>query len=219
MLDPFEAQIEQVAQARHCELQEATGRIEPAIQEAWATTRRQIDEANFDRRIAQTAFAQYLVHNVRNEVFRLDEAPGDVETFLIPNRRRTSHHVVVRFRNFWITVSAVKSRKHRPRPARFRTDYARRQMSFVVNQDNNDFEALPPPEAAEGDVPTYIQMLHGPTPGNRQTHGFTLIAFINRFGEYDPAPVEITEFLDPEAQQVGEVPLELIGETIGIEIN
>ena len=160
-----------------------------------------------------------LVHNVRNEVFRLDEAPGDVETFLIPNRRRTSHHHVVRFRNFWITVSAVKSRKHRPRPARFRTDYARRQMSFVVNQDNNDFEALPPPEAAEGDVPTYIQMLHGPTPGNRQTHGFTLIAFINRFGEYDPAPVEITEFLDPEAQQVGEVPLELIGETIGIEIN
>ncbi len=89
----------------------------------------------------------------------------------------------------------------------------------MVNQDNNDFEALPPPEAAEGDVPTYIQMLHGPTPGNRQTHGFTLIAFINRFGEYDPAPVEITEFLDPEAQQVGEVPLELIGETIGIEIN
>ena len=98
-------------------------------------------------------------------------------------------------------------------------DYTKRQMSFVVNQDNNDFETSPPPEATEGDVHTYIQMLHGPMPGNRQTHGFTLIAFINRFGEYNPAPVEITEFLDPEALKAGEVPLELIGETIGIEIN
>ena len=124
MIAPFQVQIEQVTQARHCDLRKALGPIETAIQEAWATTRRQIEEADFDRRIAQTAFAQFLVHNVRNEVFRLDEAPGDVETFLIPNRRRTSHHVVVRFRNFWITVSAVKNRKDRPRPARFRTDYA-----------------------------------------------------------------------------------------------
>ena len=219
MMAPFQVQIEQVTPARHFYLREAIGPIETAIQEAWATTRRQIDEADYEPRIAQTGFAQLLVHNVRNEVFRLGETPGEVETYLLPNRRRTSHHVLVRFRNFWITVSAVRSRKGRPRPARFRMDYARRQMSFVVNQDNNDFEPAPPPEATEGDVHTYIQMLHGPTPGNRQTHGFTLIAFINRFGEYGPAPVEITEFLDPDAQQVGEVPLELIGETIGIEIN
>ena len=219
MIAPFQVQIEQVIQARHCDLREVLGQIETAIQEAWATTRRQIDEADYEPRIAQTGFAQLLVHNVRNEVFRLGETPGEVETYLLPNRRRTSHHVLVRFRKFWITVSAVRSRKDRPRLARFRIDYAKRQMSFVVNQDNNDFEAAPPPEATEGDVHTYIQMLHGPTPGNRQTHGFTLIAFINRFGEYEPAPVEVTEFLDPEAQQAGEVPLELIGETIGIEIN
>ena len=88
MLGLFEVQIEQVTQARHCDLREAIGPIETAIQEAWATTRRQIEEADFDRRIAQTAFAQFLVHNVRNEVFRLDEAPGDVETLPDPQQAK-----------------------------------------------------------------------------------------------------------------------------------
>ena len=215
MVGFFQAQIAEVIRAND-DFRGVIEQIEGAIEEAWATTRRQIEEAAYDHRISQTAFAQFLVHNVRNEIFRLGDAQGEVETHLIPNRRGSSHHVVVRFRNFWITVSAVKSRSDRPRLARFRVDYSRRQMMFVVNEDNF-FEPAPPPAPAQN-LHTYIQMLHGPSPENRQIHGFTLIAFTNRFGEYLPRPVEVDDLLDQAGEPDREVAREIVREDIPIRI-
>ena len=216
MVGFFQAQINYVLRWAG-EFHAVVEQIEGAIEEAWATTRRQIEEAAYDQRIVQTAFAQFLEHNIRNEIFRLGHAPGEVETDLIPNRNRSAHHVVVRFRNFWITVSAVKTRADRPRPARFRTDYARRQMRFIVN-DNNFFEAAPPPEPGQN-IHTYIQILHGPASGNRQLHGFTLIAFANQYGEYQPRPMEVAEYLNNGRQPQEEVAEEIILEDFDIAIN
>ena len=219
MVVPFQVQLEQVVAASLDDLRDAIAPVEIAIEEAWATTRRQIQDAAFDHRISQTAFAQFLVHNVRNEIFRLGQGDGQVFTDLVPNRRGSAHHVVVRFRNFWITVSAVKSRSERPRPARFRADYARRQMRFIVNEENNYFEAAPPPEDARDDIHTYIQMLHGPDPSDRQMHGFTLVAFTNRFGEYNPRPIDIRDFLNSEDENNDHPGVEIIEEAFRIEIN
>ena len=190
--------------------------IGAAIEKAWATTLRQIEEADFDDRISQTAFAQFLVHNVRNEIFRLGSRQGEVETDLIPNRRKSAHHIVVKFKGFRITVSAVKRWSDRPRPARFRADYAR-QLRFAVNEGTNAFEVAPPPQVGQR-IHTYIQMLHGPTPENRQVHGFTLIAFTNGFGEYEPKPIDIIQFLGLPKQHPKRAAEEAIQEQLGIEI-
>lgn len=217
MIAEFQVQIMEVTTAASDTLRSTLQRIEEAIEEAWAITRRQIEEANFDERISQTAFAQFLVHHVRNEIFKLGTAPGDVETDLIPNRRKSAHHVIVRFGSFWITVSAIKARSDRPRPARFRTDYSHRQMRFVVNEESNTFEAASPPDTNRS-IHTYIQLLHGPTPEDRQTHGFTLVAFTNRFGEYEPMPMEISEFLDADKYQNAKATEETVTEAFEIKI-
>ena len=125
--------------------------------------------------------------------------------------------MVVRYRNFWITLSAVRTRGDRPRPAKFRADYARRQLRFVVNEDNR-FEPAPPPGAALG-IHTYVQLLHGPTHEDRFAHGFTLIAFTNAFGEYEPRPMDVAEFLGLERQVQREAAEEIVREEFAIETN
>ena len=198
-------------------LRRTIGLIGHAIEEGWAAARTQIKEAGFGPRIIQTAFPQYLVHHVMHEIHQLGSTSDEVETFLIPNRRRTSHHVVVRFGNFWTTVSAVKSQSDRPRPARFRSDYSQRQMRFVIDESTNRFQVAPLPEASHK-IHTYIQMLHGPTPENRQVHGFTLIAFTNHFGEYEPNPINILEFVGPENEYPRGAPEEPVPENFGLQL-
>ena len=90
-------------------------------------------------------------------------------------------------------------------------------MRFVVNEDNN-FAPAPVPEAAPN-VHTYIQLLHGPTQENRFVHGFTLMAFTNRFGEYEPRPVEVADFLDPGRQWGENAAEEIVREEFAIEFN
>ena len=216
MVTTIQVPVGEVLEATDSQFRWAIWLVGSAIEEAWATTRRQIEGASFDPRISQTAFAQFLVHNVRNEIFRLGSTSAEVETILIPNRKRSSHHIVVRFGNYWITVSAVKGRSDRPRPATFRTDYTYRQMTFVVDESTNLLEVVPPSDVRQKRY-TYIQMLHGPSPENRQIHGFTLLAFTTPFGKYEPHPIDVSKFLNPENPKPGAAE-EPVPEDLGIEL-
>ena len=164
-----------------------------AIEDAWGDTRRQINEEHYHNRIIQTAFGQFLFHNVMNRVYGLGDAHPGISVALMPNCTGTAYHAVARIDNIQITLSAVANEQARPRPALYRTDYATRQGFFTID-DTNILTPSPPTELDDFALP-YVQILYGPAKDNRQELGFIMIAFVNRFNEYDPAPMHLDDFL------------------------
>ena len=114
--------MRQKLQVKAVSLPVALRTIEAAIQDAWSDTRAQMVESQFDHEVVHTAFGQFLVHNARNRIRRI-EAPG-VGSRLVPNRRGSAYHVQVIIENLLLTISAVNDPQSQPRFARFRDSYA-----------------------------------------------------------------------------------------------
>ena len=171
--------------------------LKVAIQDAWDDTRRQIEEADYDPQIVQTAFGQFLFHNVLNRVVQLDATIPCVVAKLVPNERRSAHYILVIINGRAITISAVPDLQARPRDARFRSSYARMQGRWIINE-HNDLEPSPPLGPDDSFTSTYIHLLHGPRVGRRRQLGFIQVAIPNIFGEYDIDPIPIDAFLDAE---------------------
>ena len=174
-------------------LRDALLAIKYAIFYAWADTRDQVKVASFDARIVQTAFGQFLIHNVMNRIYQLNHGNQSITAELKPNSSNTAHHVAIRLEDILLTVSAVPHEKMRPRAALFREDYASRQGFFEIS-GLNSFVATSPPELI-GATKTYLQILHGPNPDDRQQLGFMLVASLNRFNEYEGKPVPLDDLL------------------------
>ena len=168
--------------------------VKTALEDAWADTRRQLREEDYDSRIIQTAFGQFLVHNVMNRVYHLHAAYPGITADLVPNERGSAHHVRVNIHGLFATISSVPDLQARPRHAQFRANYARQQSYFKISRDNR-FQLAPPPEP-DDPASTYTQILHGPKSDSRQELGFILVGFPNRFGEYQQEPMHIDEFLN-----------------------
>ena len=189
--------------------------IKYAISFAWDDTREQVKTADYDPRIVQTAFGQFLVHNVMNRIYQLNAGYHQTITAeLKPNRSKNAHHVAVRFEGTLLTVSAVGHENVRPRPAIFREDYASRQTSFEISEQNSFVATLPP--RLDGPTKTYLQILHGPKVDDRHQLGFMLVAYLNRFNEYESKPVPLDELLMHAQTQKEEV--EEIQDGINIKI-
>ena len=186
--------------------------VKLAIFDGWADTRRQIAAAGYDTRITQSAFGQFLVHNVMNRTYRLNESDPNITVELRPNKNNTAHHVVVRIEDVLMTVSAVPNEHVRARPALFREEYASRQGSFKIDAGDN-FVPLPPEQMDS--IETYIQILHGPSVDNREQHGFTIVAFLNQFNECTGKPLQIDDFLAQFPDQLDDA--EIIQENIKIK--
>ena len=186
-----------------------------AISYAWEDTRGQVKSANYDPRIVQTAFGQFLVHNVMNRIYQLNEGYSQSFTAeLRPNRTKNAHHITVRVASTLLTVSAVEHENVRPRPAMFREDYASRQGFFAITNQNTFIPTSPPVSSAR--PKTYLQILHGPRVDDRCRLGFLLVAKMNRFNEYEGKPVPLDELLTHFQAQRDEV--EEIRDGISIRI-
>ena len=172
----------------------ALGKIKDAVEFAWDLTVMQVESAQYDPRISHTAFAQFLVHNVRHFVYQIDGVFPGIAVDLVPNLRRSAYHVQVRLHGILITISAVEDRFARPRHAVFRDYYASRQMAFDINSSTNYFEFRGPPDAPDTS-PRYFQILHGPKPGDRHLLGFLVIAPVDQHNKLVCPPQDIDKFL------------------------
>lgn len=195
-------------------LQDSLLAVRDAISFAWADTRKQVKGAGYDDRIVQTAFGQFLVHNVMNRIYQLNMGCENMKVELRPNSNNTAHHVVIRFNNMLLTVSAVAQPHMRPRAALFREEYASRQGFFRISEQNS-FVPTSPRSLSEPRT-SYLQILHGPKDDDRQHLGFMLIASLNHFNEYEgkPAPLDdllLSSPIEPEH-------VEDIQDSINIEI-
>ena len=182
-----------------------------AISDGWADTRRQIVAAGYDPRITQSAFGHFLVHNVMNRTYLLNDSAPNLEVELRPNKNNSMHHAVVRVDDVLMTVSAVPKEHLLPRPALFRGEYASRQGSFAIDAGDN---FVPSPPEQMDSIMTYIQVLHGPSVDDREKTGFTLVAFFDQFNEPIGKPVQIDEFLAQFPAQMDDA--EIIQENIKI---
>ena len=90
--------------------------IKYAISFAWADSRGQVKAASYDPRIVQTAFGQFLVHNVMNRIYQLNEGYQNITAELRPNSSNTAYHVAVRLEDTLLTVSAVAHENVRSSP-------------------------------------------------------------------------------------------------------
>ena len=105
-------------------LQQATGDAVPrsleaigtAIEDAYTTTRAQMLDGQYHDGVVHTAFAQFLVHNVRDSVAKT-KSPGLVSRLAL-NRAGTAYHEVVYIEDkLFLTISAVTGPGSPPRPA------------------------------------------------------------------------------------------------------
>ena len=186
--------------------------LDATISYAYSLTANQMVEFGYDRRIAQTAFGQYLYHNVMHEVQLLGKNAPSIEAELRPHVRESGHHVVVTLQGLVITISAVEHRGQWPRYAVHRSIYAG-QLSFTITDDGKF--VVPPFSVQEISRPAYVQLLHGAEPGNRQRHGFTLLAFLNERGEYLPDVIDLHEKLASIA--VERQTMETVREELGLQ--
>ncbi len=201
--------MESIFQAK---IRDALIAVKLAISDGWADTRRQIAAVGYDPRITQSAFGQFLVHNVMNRTYRLNDSEPNLQVELRPNKNNAAHHAVVRVEHVLMTVSAISAEYVQSRPALFREEYASLQGSFGIDAGGN-FVPLPPEEMDS--VITYIQVLHGPSVDDREQNGFTLVAFYDQFNERKGKPVRIDDFLAQFPAQMDDA--EIIEENIDIK--
>ena len=148
---------------------------------------------NYDPRVSKTAFAQILHHNVSQEVYDIRWNYTEVITDLPPNPRRSHHHVIAVVGNVCIRVSSVKQRHKVPRYAVHRSRYAIMQSYFRVNAEGC-FEIVDVPDPYDP-ISVYVQILHGPSPGIPQKHGFTVLRSLDLDNNYSPDVIDLDEFL------------------------
>ena len=179
--------------------------IKAVIQDAWGDTRNQMEEYGYGPRVIHTAFAQFLVHNIRNRVSRID-TPG-ISTQLVPNRRHSANHVKVCIGdNLVLTISTVRNPEETPRRALFRTEYAEGMQSWFDITDQNVFEMMIP----AGPGIEYIQILHGPKGHRGQKRcelGFIYVAFPLSSGGYRRRSISLDAYLAELS----------IGQSVGVE--
>ena len=183
------------------ELQEATAAtlrvgleaIQAAIQDAYNDTRTQMVEGQFSSHVVHTAFGQFLVHNVRNRIIRI-ESPGLV-CHPAPNQRGTAYHETVFIeKRLFLTISAVSGPQSPPRHAWFRTSYANGPQSWFRITEQDEFEPMVPVESTT----EYVQILHGSrglSGPERQELGFIQVAFPNSAGGYRRAAISLDAYI------------------------
>ena len=164
-----------------------------AIMDAYKYTATQMEEVGYEPEIEQTAFGQYLVHNVMQHVWQLNKLYPGMHVELVPNKRGSSHHVRAEISGLLVTISAVEYSGAKPRKAVFRKDYANRYYFYVNEQ--NEFELSPDPYGMMGQTQRYMQILHGPHDDDRRTLGFLEVAMPNRDGNYDEHPIPFDELM------------------------
>ncbi len=166
--------------------------VNSAIKRGYGATRADLMEKGYDRRIEKTAFSQILHHNINQEVFDIGVTDRGLVTDLPPNRRRSHHHVILTVENVLITVSAVTARYRLPRKAAHRSRYAMRQTYFRVV--GTDLRIVPVPDPHDPHS-LYLQLLHGPEPGQHERHGFTVVRMLDADNHYLPDIIDLDEHL------------------------
>lgn len=175
------------------EVLDALAAIDDAIRWGYDVTRRDLKAKGFDPRVSKTAFGQELHHNVSQRVYNIGGNLPDIVTDLPPNMRRSHHHVIVVAGRVLFTVSAVKRRDQAPRYAVHRNRYAFLQEYFRIG-DDGAFEIVPVPDPYDpGSL--YVQVVHGPAPGDPQQHGFTVLRALDVDNNYYPLVINLEEFL------------------------
>ena len=178
--------------------------VKAAIMTAWEDTRDQVRD--FDWRIRQTCFGQFLVGNVMRRVHELNYNSPSVYVDIKPNRRRSSYHVELAVPGFLCTISAVRSQGDLPRHAHFRDTIANSLQSyFTFTEEEGVFRFCPP--SPVGDLlRSYLQILHGPKDGDdhREELGFINVAFLDRFRGEQWRVTTISKFSDTLSEMVPE---------------
>ena len=167
--------------------------IQAAIQDAYNYTRTQMVEGQFPSHVVHTAFGQFLVHNVRSRIIRI-ESTGLV-CHLAPNQRGTAYHVTVFIeKRLFLTISAVSDPQSPPRHAWFRTSYTNGLQSWFRITEQDEFEPMVPVESTT----EYVQILHGSrglSGPDRQELGFIQVAFPNSAGGYRRAAISLDAYI------------------------
>ena len=166
-----------------------------SIQDAWSITRAQMEEYEYEPAVAHTAFAQFLVHNVQNKVYKSIPSSLPVDASLVPNRNRSAYHVRVNVAGeLLVTVSTVPNIRSQPRYARFRSDYMSGLQGRFRIVDGPRFE----PELPVRPTATYLQILHGPRDRSQHRHylGFIMVAFPDHNGNYRRPPMLLDDYLE-----------------------
>jgi hypothetical protein len=86
-----------------------------------------------------------------------------------PNNIRSSYHVLVRYKNFYLTISSVESPMKKPRKAVYRNDYA----------INSQIDLFIPREPPPIDGALYGVLVHGPAKKHQNSPAFMNIVFPN----------------------------------------
>ena len=161
-------------------VQEMLAAIEDAITLAWSDTRKHVED--FDRRIKQTCFGQFLLGNVMHRVHQLNSHRSRLRVDLKPNRKGSAYHIELTTRGFLCTISSVRDAGDLPRYAHFRATIANSLQSFFTyTEDDREFQFCPP-SPIDKSLRSYIQILHGPKDNRdqREELGFIRVAFLDR---------------------------------------
>ena len=184
--------------------------LDTIVSDAYPTTRREMVDKRFSKRVTLTAFPQYLFHNMLHEAEVLSETEPRLGVTIRPHVRESGYHVVAMIEDLIITISAVQHSGQRPRYAAHRAQYAG-QMSFA--EVDGYFVQVPFLEDTAFRL-KYVQLLHGPEPGDRQKHGFSILAFMNERGEYLPEVIDLRQQLKSIVEEHGTV--ETVHEELGL---
>ena len=182
--------------------------LQAAIMTAWEDTSGQVSD--FDWRIRQNCFGQFLVGNVMRRVHELHYNSPSIDVDIKPNRRRSSYHVEVAVPGFLCTISAVRNQGDLPRHAFFRETIAGSLQSYFTFTEEEQAFKLCPPSPVEDYLQSYLQILHGPKDGDdlREELGFINVAFLDSSHGERWRVTTIGNFLDtladiaPEAEHV-----------------
>ncbi len=189
--------------------------IRTAIESAYDVTRVQMQDGRYHEDVVQTAFAQFLVHNVRDGVAKI-KALGLV-SLLTSNSKGTAHHEAVYIEDkLLITISAVRGPSALPRPAQFRNDYTGSlQIRFIPRGD--EFLIVMPPGAKT----QYVQILHsgkrlqGPL---RQHLGFIQVAFPDSAGGYRRGMISLDDYIAEWSRPGARAETEHVEDNLGIKL-
>ncbi len=146
------------------------------IEAAWRHTRQQVAEAGYGDLVQWAAFGQLLNVNIMHHIHLVANGDPCITVGHRKNRRNTALHAVAWVHGVRLTVSAVEMGQF-PRLACFRVAYAR-QGEFDIGPDHA-FRIVPLEGGASWQ---YVQVLHGPTPGDRYHLGFVELALISADG-------------------------------------
>ena len=173
--------------------------VHAAIATAWEDTRDQVKE--FDWRIRQSCFGQFLVGNVMRRVHELNFNLTSVYVDIKPNRRRSSYHVELAVPGFLCTISAVRCQRDLPRYAHFRDSIAKSLQSYFTYTEEEGIFTFCPPSPSDL-AQSYLQVLHGPKDGEglREELGFINVAFHDRSSGDQWRITTIAKFLDSLSQ-------------------